>query len=355
MSKRGARAIGVGLVTVLSLCCALGAAQEAGQQKLAITAKERDVVRAILAAGPGERLKVKDFLLKTDEGLMRFDIGGPQPGDWLIVFKESSGGKYDVLSNYQTWNPADSLTGRQRDVPEFLRGLSDGTVIRFVGRVLIEPCTFDGSPDDPLTFMWSFRQGLVYLDGKGSVGWPSGASVTCNGVECSPSGQSGAQSSALPSKPEMQPSPGRIHVAAFDAMANVRIERDWENWPELSKQIRAGAQVEWKKQRIVSHIVFLPPNGELKLASGAIFRGYPETGSEFKFEFLGNMDDAGSGLYTDRCSLVLKRSAVDPARGLDGFTHVFKAGEGDMVYVSGKGRVEISENDRVLNTYQFGK
>jgi hypothetical protein len=153
---------------------------------------------------------------------------------------------------------------------------------------------------------------------------------------------------------KVEQGPGRIFVPGFDGMANVRVERDWENWPELLAQIKANAAIDWGKQRIITHISFLAPSGELKLSSGAVLAGYPDSHGELKFEFAGQMKDVGSGMYTDRCDLTLKRTGIDASKGLDGFTYVFKAGPGDLVYVSGQGRVEVSSAGTVTKTDTFG-
>ena len=169
---------------LLGIWCQSATAQEAGLDKFGITTQEKQAVRAILNSGPGERLKIKDFLPKTEPGLRPFSFGGPEPASWLVVFRESGEEKYQVLSNMEVLDPMDAQSGRQKSGPELFRDLSEGAVVRFIGRVLIQPCTFASAPDDPLTFTWSVRHGLVYLHGKGSVAWPLAPLWICDGVAC---------------------------------------------------------------------------------------------------------------------------------------------------------------------------
>jgi len=172
------------VLSFLGILSCVGMAQQMGENKLAITTQESDMVRAILISGPGDRLAIKDFLPKNEPGLTPFSLGGPQPATWLVVFRESTKGKYEILSNMTIFDPLDLLSGGQKTKIDFSRDLSDGTVIRFIGNVPIDPCTFDGVPDDPLTFTWAMRWGLVYLHGKGSLKWQDGAYLACNGDTC---------------------------------------------------------------------------------------------------------------------------------------------------------------------------
>jgi hypothetical protein len=159
--------------------------QETESDKLAVTAQEKVAIKTILDSGPGQRLVLKEFLPKTEPGIVHMSIGGPGPGEELDVFRATKDGAYELLSNMRRWNPGDMLSGNHENKFDFFSDSSNGAVVRFIGTVRLEPCTIDGSADDPLTFTWSNEHGLVYVHGMGTVKWADGSSAACTGDACS--------------------------------------------------------------------------------------------------------------------------------------------------------------------------
>jgi hypothetical protein len=61
-----------------------------------------------------------------------------------------------------------SGAGFEGKLPD-LSELTEGSVVRFSGRVTLKGYLFTGERSDPLSFVVAPREGLVYLNGKGTV------------------------------------------------------------------------------------------------------------------------------------------------------------------------------------------
>jgi len=134
-----------------------------------ISAEEKSIINQILALGAGGRAVIRDLLppARDEQGRMRFSIGGPAPGTAVLTFEEDQAtGRPAVKSNITlfSFSGAD-FEGKLPDLSE----LTEGSVVRFSGRIALKGYVFAGDRSDPLSFVALPREGLVHLKGKGAV------------------------------------------------------------------------------------------------------------------------------------------------------------------------------------------
>lgn len=170
------------LAVSLFLVFLLGMTQQVVGDNLEITTSEKEAITHILESGPSERFVVKDLEAQKmeKEGLRKFTFGGPPPRTTLMIIKENKGKEgYSVSSNVAVFSPGSG--GFESKMPNF-SDLSEGSVIRFLGNVLLgtcpfEACTFYGELNNPVSFVWVPDKGLIYLSGKGFVKLADGTDV----------------------------------------------------------------------------------------------------------------------------------------------------------------------------------
>ena len=155
-----------------------------------VNREETDVMATISASGPGDRLVIAAIrpaatdkfgraagkaTVKKMAGRRIVVIGGYWPEDpsWAMPgggstsVREHGGiqilrnGLVDYVGAARDVEPGEKLTD--------LLPMSAGSIIRFIGSVAFEGCTFDGSENDPLSFGLVDGVGFVYLRGSGTV------------------------------------------------------------------------------------------------------------------------------------------------------------------------------------------
>ena len=134
-----------------------------------ISAEEKAIIDQILARGAGGRAVIRDLLppARDEQGRMRVRVSTLAPGTAVLLFEEDPAtGRPAVKSNITLLSF--SGAGFEGKLPD-LSELTEGSVVRFSGRIELKGYVFAGDRSDPLSFVVLPREGLVHLKGKGAV------------------------------------------------------------------------------------------------------------------------------------------------------------------------------------------
>ena len=134
-----------------------------------ISAEEKSIINQILARGAEGRAVIRDLLppARDEQGRMRIRVSTLAPGTAVLLFEEDPAtGRPAVKSNITLLSF--SGAGFEGKLPD-LSELTEGSVVRFSGRIELKGYVFAGGRSDPLSFVALPREGLVHLKGKGAV------------------------------------------------------------------------------------------------------------------------------------------------------------------------------------------